>query len=316
MKVQHPTLVQVVGPTAIGKTRMAIALAQAWGCDIVSTDSRQFYRDMRIGTAVPEPEELAAAPHHCIQHISIHQPYSVGDYVREAEALLDHLFVQNNIQVAVGGSGLYAQALSEGLNAFPDIDPEVRLRLQQGYAVEGLPYLQALLAEHDPHFYQHLLHTNPQSLQNPQRLMRYVEVGVGAPQPYSFYLQQKPAPKSFQTLWLGLEAPKAVLNARIDARVMQMMAQGLLDEAKALYAHRANNALQTVGYTELFAHLDGQHSLEEAVALIQLHTRQFAKRQMTWFKKRKDILWIPYDTAVEEALDQLNTKVAMDVDDF
>jgi len=218
--------------------------------------------------------------------------------------------------VAVGGSGLYAQALSEGLHAFPDIDPEVRQRLQQGYADGGLPYLQALLTEKDPHFYQHLQQHNPQSLLNPQRLMRYVEVGVGAPQPYSFYLQQKPKPKPFHTLWVGLEAPREMLNARIDARVLLMMAQGLLDEVKALYAHRQNNALQTVGYTELFAHIEGQYGLDEAVALIQLHTRQFAKRQMTWFKKRKDILWLPYDMDPKMVISQIEKKVANVIVDF
>jgi len=292
----NPTLIVVVGPTAIGKTACAIALAQHFGSEIISCDSRQFYQEMRIGTAVPTSDELAAVPHHFIQHQSIQVPYSVGDFEKDTLQLLPSLFDKNPIQVMVGGSGLYVNAVIDGLDEFPAVDPTVRTQLQALYELHGLDYLQQQLKEHDASFYQKLAVENPQSLHNPQRMMRYVEVCLGSGKTYSSFLKKGTIKRPFDLICIGLEAERDILNDRINRRVEAMMQEGLLAEATQLYAQRSFNALQTVGYTEIFEHLDGARSLSEAVELIQLHTRQFAKRQMTWFKKRTDIHWFAYDT--------------------
>ncbi|OYU85450.1 MAG: tRNA (adenosine(37)-N6)-dimethylallyltransferase MiaA [Flavobacterium sp. BFFFF2] len=292
----NPTLIVVVGPTAIGKTACAIALAQQFGSDIISCDSRQFFKEMRIGTAVPSPDELAAAPHHFIQHQSIHVPYSVSDFEKATLQLLPSLFQKNPIQIMVGGSGLYVNAILDGLDEFPAIDPAIRSQLQMMYKQEGLGYLQEQLTQLDSVFYQKLASENPQSLQNPQRMMRYVEVCIGSGMPYSSFLKEGTITRPFDVVCIGLEAEREVLNQRINQRVEAMMQEGLLAEVAQLYVQRSLNALQTVGYSELFDHFDGNCSLDEAVQLIQLHTRQFAKRQMTWFKKRSDIHWFAHNT--------------------
>lgn len=287
----QPVLITVIGPTAIGKTALAIRLANQFNCSIISCDSRQFFKEMTIGTAVPSPEELASAPHHFIQNISIHETYSVGNFETEALAKLDQLFQENPIQIMVGGSGLYVDAVLKGLDNFPEINPNIRESINARYEIDGLPYLQATLQELDPQYYQKILLENPQTLQNPQRMKRFVEVSLGSGQPYSSFLGKKENNRTFRSIIIGLEADREELNQRINHRVDLMMAAGLLKEVSDLYPHRSRNALQTVGYRELFDFLDHKCTLEEAIENIKMNTRRFAKRQMTWFKRTPEVFW-------------------------
>lgn len=287
-------LITIIGPTAIGKTSLSIALAQHFGCEIISCDSRQFFREMKIGTAVPNDGELKAAPHHFIQDKSIFDAYTVGDFEKEALAELDRLFAKNNIQVMVGGSGLYVDAVLKGFDDFPEINPEIREKVRTDYEEKGLTCLQSSLRELDPLYHQALSQTNPQTLQNPQRMMRFVEVCLGTGQPYSSFLSQKKNQRSFTPVIIGLEAERAVIYNRINQRVDQMVDEGLGEEAKSLYPHRQLNALQTVGYSELFAYFDGNITLKMAIEEIKKNTRRFSKRQLTWFKRTENAVWFDY----------------------
>jgi tRNA dimethylallyltransferase len=303
-------LVTIIGPTAIGKTALSIALAQHYDCSIVSCDSRQFYKEMRIGTAVPTALELAGAPHYFIQNKSVHDSYSVGDFEQEALTVLDRLFTENNIQIMVGGSGLYVDAVLKGFDDFPTIDESIRIQLNTDFESLGITYLQDKLKELDPVYYQRLAVENPQTLQNPQRMKRFVEVCLGSGQPYSSFLGLKASTRSFTPIVIALEADRAVMYDRINRRVDLMMAEGLLAEAEALYPLRHLNALQTVGYRELFDYLDGTLSLDAAVADIKTNTRRFAKRQLTWFKRTEQTQWFDYQTAlpvITSTIDRLVT---------
>ena len=297
-------LLVVVGPTAIGKTALAIALAQHFNSEIISCDSRQFYQEMTLGTAVPSKEELAAAPHHFIQNKSIFESFSVGDFEREALAKLDQLFQQHPVQVMVGGSGLYVNAVLEGLDDFPDIDPEIRATLNQRLETEGLEALQEELRLLDP------IHYEKVALQNPQRVIRALEICIGTGKPYSSFLNNKAKKRSFIPIVIGLEAPRDQMYERINKRVDIMVENGLLEEAKALYPNRTLNALQTVGYRELFDYFDGVYSLETALEEIKKNTRRFAKRQMTWFKRTpENTIWVDYQTPTTEVCNLIQTKL-------
>lgn len=301
-------VIAVVGPTAIGKTSLGIAIAKHFNSEIISADSRQFFKEMYLGTAVPSPEELAQVPHHFIQHKSIHQPYSVGDYEREANEKLSELFIEKNHVVLVGGSGLYVDAVINGLDEFPSVAPEIRAVLNQRLRTEGLGVLQEELKQKDPKYY-HLV-----DIQNPHRLIRALEVYEASGKPYSSFLNQKKEQKDFQALYVGLHADREVIYERINLRVDKMMEQGLLKEAENLYPHRALNALQTVGYKELFEYLDGNCSLDSAMEEIKKNTRRFAKRQLTWLRKNSSILWVDYDlepsTIMIKITERLNTDYA------
>ncbi len=301
-------LIVVVGPTAIGKTAHSIGLAQALGCEILSCDSRQFYNEMCIGTAVPEPDELAATPHHFIQHKSIRESYNVGAFEKEAIAKLDELYTKSNTAIMVGGSGLYVNAVLYGLDTFPPIEVSIRESIQAQYAAQGIEYLQNELKRLDPAYYQTIQTENPQTLQNPQRLMRFVEVCVGTKKPYSSFLQQVSVIRNFTPILIGLDAPREVLYERINLRVDQMMEKGLVQEVTALLAEQDNNALQTVGYKELFAHLNGNCTLTDAVEAIKQNTRRYAKRQLTWFRRNADIQWFDYQSPTASILDYINSK--------
>jgi tRNA dimethylallyltransferase len=301
-------LIVIVGPTAIGKTAHSIALAQALHCEIISCDSRQFYKEMCIGTAVPDSHELAAAPHHFIQHLSIQESYNVGLFEKQALAKLEELFAKNNTAILVGGSGLYVDALLNGLDSFPAIDSVIRDQVKTNYAQQGLSYLQTEFKRLDPDYYAILLAENPQTLQNPQRLMRFVEVSLGSALPYSFYLQQtSEVNRNFTPIIIGLEAPREIVYARINQRVDLMIANGLLEEAKQLLPYQHQNALQTVGYKELFNYFEGNTSIEEAIELIKQNTRRYAKRQLTWFKRNSSTQWFDYLAPTSSLLDYINT---------
>lgn len=295
-------LITIVGPTAIGKTALSIKLANHFKAEVISCDSRQFYREMHIGTAVPSAEELAFAPHHFIQNKSIFDNYTVGDFEKEALSKLDDLFQVNDYAVLVGGSGLYVNAVLKGFDTFPEIDSEVREEVKQQYNLKGLAYLVQKLQETDTDYYHFLLETNPQTLQNPQRLMRFVEVGLGSGKPYSSFLNQEKVKRDFIPVIIGLEADREELYDRINRRVDIMIADGLVEEARNLYTNKDLNALQTVGYRELFDHFDGKISLEFAIEEIKKNTRRFAKRQMTWFKRTEGIHWFDYKTDSEEII--------------
>lgn len=297
------TLLVVVGPTGIGKTTLAIQLAKHYRTEILSADSRQFYKEMNIGTAVPEKEELQAAPHHFIQHKSIHDNYTVGDFEGEALALLQQLFQQHKLVIMAGGSGLYIDAVLFGMDSFPDIDPSIREVLTKELDQHGLGPLQQELMAVDPAYARKV------DLQNPHRVLRALEVCRASGKPYSSFLGSKKPSRTFRTVIVGMEATREVVYQRINKRVDNMMAAGLLQEAQDLKKFEALNALQTVGYRELFKYLDGHCTLEEAVEEIKKNTRRFAKRQGTWFRKNKSILWVPYDLEFNLILEQIEQEL-------
>lgn len=300
-------LITIVGPTAIGKTALSIKLAHQFNSEIISCDSRQFFKEMKIGTAVPSAEELASATHHFIQNKSIFENYTVGDFEKDGLLKLDALFQKHQFAVLVGGSGLYVNAVLKGFDTFPEIDSKIRAQIQSEYDSCGLDFLKNKLKETDPDYYHFLLETNPQTLQNPQRLMRFVEVGLGSGAPYSSFLNQEKIARNFTPIIIGLEANREELYDRINRRVDMMIAQGLVEEVKILHIHKNLNALQTVGYRELFDYFDGKISLEFAIEEIKKNTRRFAKRQMTWFKRTDNIHWFDYKTDTEEIVKLINS---------
>jgi len=296
-------LLAVVGPTAIGKTALGIQLAKHFDTEIISADSRQFFKEMKIGTAVPSGEELNQAPHHFIQHKSIFEPYSVGDFEKDAIALLDNLYQKKDIAIMVGGSGLYVDAVISGLDEFPKVDPQIRETLNKELEDNGLESLQKELKKRDPEYYKTV------DLENPHRLIRALEVCRAANKPYSSFLNQQKPERLFKSLYIGIDAPREVVYQRINSRVELMMEAGLLEEAKKLYPYKELNALQTVGYKELFEYIDGKYTLDFAVSEIKKNTRRFAKRQLTWLRKNETILWVPYNTEQEKVLQMVTDRI-------
>ena len=299
-------LITVVGPTAIGKTALSIKLAQHFNAEIISCDSRQFFKEMTIGTAVPSATELTSAPHHFIQNKSIFENFTVGDFEKEALSKLNQLHATNDIALLVGGSGLYINAVLQGFDTFPEIDVTIRELVKTNYEASGLVYLQEKLQETDVEYYNFILENNPQTLQNPQRLMRFVEVGLGTGKPYSSFLNQEKKQRNFSTIIIGLEANREELYDRINLRVDLMIEEGLVEEARKLYIHKHLNALQTVGYRELFDYFEGKISLEFAIEEIKKNTRRFAKRQLTWFKRTENIHWFDYKTEPQEIINMID----------
>ncbi|AYW36259.1 tRNA (adenosine(37)-N6)-dimethylallyltransferase MiaA [Capnocytophaga canimorsus] len=296
-------LISIVGPTAIGKTRMAIALANYFQTEIISCDSRQFFKEMNIGTAVPSEEELQAARHHFIQHKSIFKPYSVGDFEREVIALLSKLFKKYDVVIMIGGSGLYVDAVTNGLDDFPEVPSEVREMVKQNYANQGIEYLQNTLKERDP------IQFLKMDTQNPQRMIRAIEVCLSSGQPYSSFLKKNETIRNFDTITIGLTADREVVYHRINQRVEQMLELGLLCEVQRLLPYKNLNALQTVGYKELFGFFEGKFSLDFAIAEMKKNTRRFAKRQYTWFQKNDKIHWIDYQSSAEEVVAIMENKL-------
>ncbi|MBA6155028.1 tRNA (adenosine(37)-N6)-dimethylallyltransferase MiaA [Tenacibaculum sp. S7007] len=297
------TLITIVGATAIGKTALSIKLAKHFGCDIISCDSRQFYKEMSIGTAVPDPEEMDAAPHHFIQNRSIFDDYSVGQFEKNALSKLDELFKKNPIQIMVGGSGLYVDAVLKGLDYFPEVDASIRENLNIELQEKGIKHLQEKLKELDIETY------NSIAIDNPHRLIRAIEICIGTGNTYASYKNKPKTPRNFNSIKIGLTADREIMYDRINRRVDIMINNGLLDEAKNMYPNKALNALQTVGYRELFEYFDGNFTKEFAIEEIKKNTRRFAKRQGTWFRKDKNIIWFDFQDDVQNIIKILETKI-------
>ena len=293
-------LISIVGPTAIGKTALSIKLAQYFKTEIISCDSRQFFKEMTIGTAVPEIEELAAAPHHFIQHKSISEEYNVGSFENEAIAELNELFKTNDIVIMVGGSGLYVNAVVNGLDEFPKVDKSIREELTKRLATEGIAPLQKQLLELDPISYHKI------AIDNPQRISRALEICIGSGKPYSSFLNLKKNNRNFESISIGLTADREFIYDRINKRVDIMLQNGLLEEVKALLPHQELNALNTVGYKELFKYLSREWEFDFAISEIKKNTRRFAKRQVTWFKRNKETTWFDYKYEIQEVTNYLN----------
>ncbi len=300
-KTQHlPLLICVVGPTAIGKTTLAIEISKHFKAEIISADSRQFYKEMTIGTAVPSTDEINTIPHHFIQNRSVFEEYSVGDFERDALSLLDTLFKKNSVIVMVGGSGLYVDAVVKGLNKFPEIPSEIRETLNLEFKSFGIEFLQKELKEKDPEYFQKV------DIQNHHRLIRALEICRSTGLPYSSFLNIEKEPRNFNVIYIGLTAEREIIYNRINQRVDIMMEDGLENEAKGLFKHKSLNALQTVGYRELFAYFEGDYSKEFAIEEIKKNTRRFAKRQGTWFRKNKAIEWFDYKIDSSEIIKYIN----------
>ncbi len=282
-------LILLIGPTGVGKTDLSIELAQQLATEIVSCDSRQIYREMRIGTAVPSPEQLAAVPHHFIGTHSIHEVYTAGKYELEALELLEQLFRTHDQVVMTGGSGLYIDALCKGIDDFPEVVPGLREQLMQRIDTEGLEALRQELKLVDPESYRQL------DLKNPHRVVRALEVSLSIGKPYSSFKTKEEKARPFNIVKIALQRPREALYDRINRRVLQMMEQGWEAEARGLYPFRHLPALNTVGYKELFDYFDGKTTLSEAVSLIQQHTRNYAKKQISYWGRDKSIRWMSPD---------------------
>jgi tRNA dimethylallyltransferase len=278
-------LILVVGPTAVGKTDLCLNLAKFFGTEIISCDSRQFYREMNLGTAKPGPEELAQVKHHLIDSLSIEEEYDVRKFEQDALDVLSQIFKKSDVAIMTGGSGLFADAVTKGLDEIPSVDPEIRQNIIQEYDAKGLIWLQEQVRHADPEFYSEA------DIQNPQRLMRALEVFQGTGLKFSSFRTRKKVERPFKTLKIGLERDREELYQRIDLRMDQMIAAGLFDEADALFGKRSLNALQTVGYQEIFGFLEGLYGKDEAIRLLKRNSRRYAKRQLTWFRKDTEITW-------------------------
>ena len=279
------TLITIAGPTAVGKTACAIQLARSMDTVILSADSRQFYRELNIGTAKPSAGELESASHYFIGNLSIHDYYNISRFEADVLALLNNLFRDHSCVLMVGGSGLYLDAVCKGIDDFPDPDPQLRAYLKGILEDEGIEKLRELLSLHDPDY---LREVDPF---NPNRIIRALEVCLATGTPYSRQRSRQSRKRDFNIIKIGLNLPRAELFSRINQRVDQMMADGLLEEAHSLLPFRHLNALNTVGYKELFEFFDEKVSLEQAVENIKTNTRRYAKRQLTWFKRDKEITW-------------------------
>lgn len=278
-------------------------MAQHFNTEIISADSRQFFKEMQIGTAAPNKEELAAARHHFIHHKSIRENYNVGTFERDAINRLNTLFKTKNIVIMVGGSGLYVDAVTKGLDDFPDVDTNIRRQLNSSLKEKGLEHLQNQLKTLDLESYNNI------AIDNPHRVVRALEICIGTGKPYSSFLNKVKQQRPFKTTTIGLSAEREIIYSRINQRVDIMLEEGLLEEVKSLEQYKHLNALNTVGYKELLKYLDDEWPLDFAVSEIKKNTRRFAKRQLTWFKKTEDIMWFDYQEDVTKIIKDLETKI-------
>ena len=282
-------LIVVLGPTASGKTGMAIALAKHFGTEIISADSRQFYREIPIGTAAPTNEQRKLVPHHFVGNLSLNDDYNVSRFEREVLDLLRKKFQRHDVMVMAGGSGLYINAVCNGIDDLPDPDPGLRETLRKQWLQQGIGVLQNQLRVLDPEYFMQV------DRQNPKRLMRAIEVCLQTGKKYSELRLNKPVKRNFNILKIGLDLPRKELFDRIHRRTDNMFSLGWMEEAKSVLPYRHTNALNTVGYKELFAYFDGVLSLAEAIEKIKTNTRRYAKRQLTWFNRDPEIHWFSAD---------------------
>ena len=285
----------IVGPTGVGKTELSLQVAERFGCPIISCDSRQIYRDIPIGTAAPTAEEQARVKHYFVATHALEDNYNAGQYERDALSLLDELFATHDVVVMTGGSMLYADAVCKGLDDLPAVPEEIRKEI----ATKSLEELQHEVQRLDPDYWQEV------DQQNPARLAHCIEICITTGKPYSTLRTQTIKERPFRIIKIGLTRPRALLYARIDERVKQMIANGMVEEARRVYPQRALNSLQTVGYKELFAYFDGDYDLHRAIELIQQNTRHYAKRQMTWFRRDKEIHWLNADEAIQTNIENI-----------
>jgi tRNA dimethylallyltransferase len=298
MSQEEPLLIIVGGPTGSGKTNFSIRLAEATGASILSADSRQVFREMKIGSAAPSAEQLRRVHHFFVGTHSIAEPFNAAIFAAQSMKLLENrLFQENSIQIVCGGSGLYIHALLHGMDNLPDVQPGIRHEINEQYLREGIKPLQDELERTDPEYFGKV------DLYNPQRVIRALELIRSTGKPYSSFLGRSASALPFRTLFLGMDLPREELYHRINTRVQIMMDQGWLEEARELIPFKALNALQTVGYKELFEHLEGKRSLDETIDLISQNTRRFAKRQLTWLRNREKVHWLHPEAPVNTALD-------------
>ncbi|HOF21580.1 MAG TPA: tRNA (adenosine(37)-N6)-dimethylallyltransferase MiaA [Bacteroidales bacterium] len=282
-------LIVLLGPTGVGKTDLSIDLAVHFRCDIISADSRQFYREMNIGTAVPSPDQLSRVKHHFIGFLSVKDYYSASLYERDVLRLLPSLFARNPLVLMTGGSGLYIDAVCRGIDDIPDTDQAIRRKYVQKYREEGIESLRMLLRMLDPVYYEKV------DLKNPRRIIRALEICESTGRPYSAFLTKKEQPRNFEVIRIGINRPREELFGRINRRVDEMIAAGLEDEAERLYSLRGINALNSVGYTELFEYFSSRITREQAIGLMKRNSRRYAKRQLTWWNRDREIAWFGAD---------------------
>lgn len=296
-------LILVVGPTAVGKTELCLNLAKKFNSEIISCDSRQFYLETNLGTAKPTKSELEQVPHHFINSLSVENSYDVKMFERDAINLIEKLFFKHKFLILTGGSGLFADAVINGLDEMPEIDPTYRKKIIAEFEEKGLEFLQKEVEKNDPEYFQ-LVDKN-----NPQRLMRALEVIRGTGKPFSSFRIKKKAERDFKTIKVGLDRDREELYQRIDTRMDLMIEAGLFEEAESLFDKRHLNALQTVGYTEIFGFLEGKYDQEEAIRLLKRNSRRYAKRQLTWFRKDAEIKWF-HPSEETEIITYINSQIA------
>ncbi|GAB1405449.1 tRNA (adenosine(37)-N6)-dimethylallyltransferase MiaA [Lentimicrobium sp.] len=297
--VSHqPVLITITGPTAVGKTTIALGIAQHFGCEIISADSRQFFKGIPIGTAAPTNEELQTVNHHFVAFLDLEDKYDVSIFEQQALSILAKLFHKHPFALLTGGSGLYIQAVEKGLDQLPGSNTEIHNTLLKTYREKGLQPLQNTLKQLDPDYYQVV------DLNNPKRIIRALDVCLATGKPFSSYRKNQPLPRDFRLIKIGLNLPREELHQRINLRVDQMIKDGLLEEARRVCAYRHVNALNTVGYKEIFEYFDGNVSLEQAIEKIKTNTRRYARRQITWLRKDPNVLWCP--PVLQQVIDTIN----------
>ncbi|MGJ8684152.1 MAG: tRNA (adenosine(37)-N6)-dimethylallyltransferase MiaA [Nonlabens sp.] len=297
------TLIVIVGPTAVGKTSLSIAFAKAYQTEIISCDSRQFFKEMTLGTAVPDMEELAAAPHHFIQNLSIHDSYSVGDFERDAVSILEKLFAEKDVVIMVGGSALYEKAVTHGLDDLPEIPDSINEAVEQLYEQEGIEALQSELKLLDKSYYDIV------DLQNPRRLTRAIAICRATGKTFTELRSGSRKQRDFNIIKVGLDAPREELYDRINSRVNVMLESGLLNEVEQLKSYKNLVSLKTVGYQEFMPYFENEYDLEEAIRLVKRNSRRFAKRQMTWYRKDDSVTWFHYKTRHTDIVQRVSEKL-------
>lgn len=295
----NKTLITISGPTAVGKTKLSIDLAMNLNCEIISSDSRQFYKELSIGTAIPTKKELIKVKHHCIQHKSITESYTIKDFEKEALNIITNQFKTNKYLIMVGGSGLYMDAVINGLDEFPDIDNKVRNKLNEMYQKFGIEYLQKKLKKLDSKYYSKV------DKKNPRRLIRALEVCISSNKPYSSYTGKKKRNHPFNLFNIGIKKERAELYEKINMRVDDMVKKGLLNEVKSLIKFKDLNVLNTIGYKELFSYLENKTTIERSIEEIKKNSRRFAKRQITWLNSKENIFWVDNQTNIKEIKNML-----------